>query len=400
MRKVLAIAASSLTRSARDRRSLLLLLAMPLVLIAILGITLGNMMEDGTINMFRVIIVNQDQGAGVPGGPDLNLGRTLAEDVFGSAEARRVMAAEASTDPAWARAEVTAGRSVAAVYVPPTYSADVLAGREAQIQVVTDPGQPTPANIVMQVAGSFADQVSFGRLAVQTLDPDRVRQVLASGAGALFMAEDLPRLREVSSGARSVSGLQYYAASMAVMFMIMTAFTRASAILQERQDGTLARMLATPTSPVQVVAGQILGSMAALTGQFLVLMLGTHFFYGVYWGPWLPALLLGLSFALASTGIATLTSAYARDPHVADMAVGLVGNIFAVLSGGMFPLYLFPPALQVVARLIPNYWGLKGFLDQMGGVGPGAVALPLAVLAAVGLITGLLGARRLALREV
>ncbi|MGE5591099.1 MAG: ABC transporter permease [Bacillota bacterium] len=399
MRKVLVIAAGSLTRSARDRRSLFMLLVMPLVLIAILGITLGNIMGNGTINKFRVIVVNQDQGAALPGGPGLNLGKTLAEDVFGSAEARRVMAVTAAADLAPAKAEVAAGRAVAVVYVPPAYSADVLAGRAAQIQVVTDPGQPTLAGIVTQVAGSFADQVSFSRLAVQTLDPERVRQLLAAGTGGV-MAENLPRLREVSSGARAVSGLQYYAASMAVMFMIMTAFTRARDILQERQNGTLARMLSTPTSAVQVVAGQVLGSMAVLTVQFLVLMLGTRFFYGVYWGPWVPALLLGLACALASTGIATLTSAYARDPHVADMAVGLAGNVFAVLSGGMFPLYLFPPVLQVVARFIPNYWGLKGFLDQMGGVGPAAVALPLVVLAAFGLVTGLLGARRLAMREV
>ncbi len=401
MRKVLVIASNSLTRSARDRRSLLMLLVMPLILIAILGITLGNMMGDGKISTFRVVIVNQDQGAALPEGPGLNLGKTLAEDVFGSVEARRVMAIATAADFASAQAEVTAGRAVAAVYVPPTYSADVLAGRAARIQVVTDPGQPTLANIVMQVAGSFADQVSFGNLAVHTLGPDQVRQFLSTQAGVpLFDEKTLPRLHEVSSGARTVSGLQYYAAAMAIMFMIMTAFTRARDILQERQEGTLSRMLATPSSSRQIVAGQVLGSMAVLTAQFLVLMLGTHFFYGVYWGPWISALLLGLTFALASTGIATLTAAYARDPHLADMAVGLAGNIFAVLSGSMFPLYLFPPGLQAVARLIPNYWGLKGFLDQMGGVGPAGLTLPLFVLATIGLVTGLLGARRLALREV
>jgi len=401
MRKVYVIAANSLTRSARDRRSLIMLLVMPLVLIAILGITLGNMMSGGKISTFRVVVVNQDQGAALPAGPGLNLGKTLAEDVFGSAEARRVMVAAPAADFESAQAEVTAGRAVAAVYVPPTYSADILAGRTTRIQVVTDPGQPTLAHIVMQVVGGFADQVSFGNLAARALGPDQARQLLTARAKSPLLDEkSLPRLQEVSSGARPVSGLQYYAAAMAIMFMVMTAFTRARDILQERQGGTLSRMLATPTSSRQIAAGQILGSMVVLLAQFLVLMLGTHFFYGVYWGPWIPVLALGLAFTLASTGIATLTAAYARDPHVVDLAVGLAGNIFAVLSGGMFPLYLFPPGLQAVARLIPNYWGLKGFLDQMGGVGPGGLTLPLLVLAVTGLATGLLGARRLAAREV
>lgn len=411
MRKVLVIAWNSLIRISRDRRSLILLMLMPLILVAILGSSLKGMMGDSRINLFRVLIVNADlpaspplppaAAAALPQVPTYHFGKVLAEDVLASEEVRKVISLTRLDDLNAAKAEVTAGKAVAAVYVAPTFSADVLAGRPAKVQVFTDPGQPTQANIVMQVVQSFTDAVSFGALAGRHLPPDRGHEI-PGGTGTLAALDQnaLPRVKEVASGARDVSAMQYYAAAMAVMFMVMTAFTRARDILQEQQQGTLARMLVSPTSGGTIIAGQILGSMAVLLAQFLVMMLGTRLVFGIYWGPWLPVLLLGFAFALAATGIGTAAAGLLRDPKAADASVGVVGNIFAALSGGMFPLYIFPAGLRTVARFIPNYWGLQGFLDQMAGVGLQSLWLPVTVLSLMGVASGALGAWRLAAKEV
>lgn len=161
---------------------------------------------------------------------------------------------------------------------------------------------------------------------------------------------------------------------------------------------TWARLLVGPTGRGTILAGQIMGIMIVVLTQFIVLMLGTRILYGVDWGGWAPALLLGAAFSLAAAGIGTAAAGFFNDPKAADASVGLVGNIFAMLSGGMFPLYLFGDGLRAVARFIPNYWGLQGFLDQMAGLGTGELWRPLAVLALMGVATGALGAWRLAPR--
>lgn len=64
----------------------------------------------------------------------------------------------------------------------------------------------------------------------------------------------------------------------------------------------------------------------------------------------------------------------------------------------MFPLYIFPEGLLKVARFVPNYWALQGFLDQMAGMGVQHAWLPVTILCITGLATGALGAWRLATR--
>lgn len=409
MRKVLAIALNGLARTARDKRALALFLLMPMMLIGILGAALKGMLSGGRINPFEVIVVNADAPARPPVAsgtpafaparfPTFHFGKILAEEILTGDRVREVMRVAPATDLEKAKSDVSAGKAAAVVYVPPTFTADALAGRPATVQVFSDPGRPVQADIVSQVVRSFTDSVASGALLgrIQGLDGARKFQTEGSAGSEALDPRGAPRLTEVPSGARPVSAIQYYSAAMAIMFMVMTALARAKDIMRERQEGTLFRMLVSPTSRATVLAGQILGSVALVLAQFIVLMLGTRFLFGVYWGAWLPALLLGAAFALAAAGIGTAAAGLLNDPRSADASIGLVGNIFGALSGGMFPIYIFPEGLKLVAKFIPNYWALQGFLDQMAGVGLSSLWLPVAVLVAMGMATGGIGAWRLA----
>jgi ABC-2 type transport system permease protein len=192
--------------------------------------------------------------------------------------------------------------------------------------------------------------------------------------------------------------MQYYAAAMAVMFMVMTALSRGANILREHETGTLPRILVSPTSKSTVLAGHIAGSLLIVLAQFIILMLGTHFIYGVDWGGWLPAILLGGTFSFAATGIGLALASLFKEPKAADSSIGLIGNIFAALSGSMLPIYAFSDSMKTVAKAVPNYWALQGFIDQMGGMGISHVMSPIAVLMVLGIVSGFVGTLRLGKR--
>jgi ABC-2 type transport system permease protein len=389
MRKVWLIALNALMRLARDRKALITLLLMPMVLIGILGSALKGMMADGEIQQFPVIVVNEDRAVQIPQGPALALGQILIDKVLSADEVQEVLDMTAGTSLADARQQVTEGKVVAAIHVPATFTADVTGARPAEITVLTDPGQPTQAAIVQQIVQSFTDQVTSDTLSVMVLGPQ---------AGGQPSQIALPQVAAVPSGAKPVSALQYYAAAMALMFLLMTAMTRAKDILQDRKQGTLARVLVSPTEKRTIIAGQILGSVIVTLTQFLLLMIGTRLIYGVDWGNWGASLLLAFSYCLAAAGIGTAAAGLLTEPQAADAGMGVISNLFAALSGGMFPLYVFPDSLKLVAKFIPNYWALQGFLDQFSGLGTAYLWTPVAVLAAIGLATGALGAWRLATR--
>ncbi|MCZ7667658.1 MAG: ABC transporter permease [Chloroflexi bacterium] len=53
--------------------------------------------------------------------------------------------------------------------------------------------------------------------------------------------------------------LAYFAPSMAVAFLMYTVSVGGRSILAEREEGTLARLLASPTSATQVMGGKVSG---------------------------------------------------------------------------------------------------------------------------------------------
>lgn len=326
-------------------------------------------------------VVTRPEAATPP--PEVHFGKILVDDVLGNEQVKRIITAAPARDLEQARAEVAAGRAAAVIYVPGGLTADLLAGKSARVGILTDPGQPTQAEIVTQVARAFTESITASILAGRT-------------PGAADLTPLRPDLKEVPAGTRSVSAMQYYAAAMAAMFMVMTAFSRARDLLAEREAGTLPRLLVSPTSKAQVLAGQVLGTVAILMGQFLILMGGTRLLFGVDWGPTTPALLIGTAFALAASGIGTGAAGVLNNPRAADAGIGLAGNLFGALSGAMFPLWAFGDSMRAVAKFIPNYWMLQSFYDQMAGVGPAVPWTALTVLLSIGMAFGALGAWRLA----
>lgn len=402
MRKVLVIAVGALTRTARDKKTLLLLLAMPMILIGILGQALQGLMSEPAMKPFDVLILNADVAARppLPEGaprelaeqlPSYHFGRILADDVLRSEQAGRILKVTDASSLTEARAMVASAKVSALVYVPDSFTADVLAGRPASVQVITDAGRPTQAEIVRQIVSVFTEEIAAGRLAAVALGPERAALMTADAARAAAAT-----VKEAPSSLKAVSALQYYAAAMGIMFMVMTALGRAKDLIQERQDGTLYRMLTSPTSKGAILAGQALGTLVVVMAQFLTLLAGTRLIYGVYWGPVLPVLVIGFAFCVAAAGIGTATAAILNDPRAADAAVGVVGNLFAALSGSMFPLWGFPETMKLIAKFTPNYWALQAFVDQMSGAGTARLWLPLLILMTLGLVSGALGTWRLA----
>jgi ABC-2 type transport system permease protein len=395
VKKIVLIALNNINLMRRDKTGLLMFLLMPIVLVAILGSALGGMFGEGKMDGFKAIAVNRDKGsASLPMmGPSVRLGSILVDDVFQDSQVKRLIDVETASSRRHAETAVGKGKALSYVYIPSTFSKRALSGDRPVIDIYSDASHPTQTAILNQIVQSFADEVSYTSLAPNYL-----------GLGALTEKKQtwMPEIREVSAGVKPVSGIQYYSAAMVVMFAMMSAISKAGDIIDERRIGTYARMLTSPTRQSTILAGQVVGSLLLIIVQMIVLMIGTRVLFGVQWGNWASALLLAGTFSLAASGIGTALSLQLNDRRAADGLVGTIGVLFSALSGGMFPIYIFPSFMKMIAKFIPNYWALQGFLDQMSGLGVTEVVTPVVVLSFIGIcgiLIGLLGAgRRSALR--
>ena len=115
-------------------------------------------------------------------------------------------------------------------------------------------------------------------------------------------------------------------------------------------------------------SGKFLAVLFVNSFQFVVLLLGTSLLYKVSWGDnLLMALSAGVCYAVAVSGLSLFVAAIIPSSNV-SLAVWSIGvQISAALGGSMVPLSIFPRVLQSIARISPNFWGIRMFTGLMGG---------------------------------
>jgi ABC-2 type transport system permease protein len=161
--------------------------------------------------------------------------------------------------------------------------------------------------------------------------------------------------------------LAYMAPSMAIFFLMFTVTAGGRSILSERQWGTLPRLLATPSSPAQVLGGKIVGIFLTGAAQVFILIIFSAVAFGVQWGSPLAVIALTLAMVAAATAWGSLLAAYARSPGQANSVGAMLALTFGGLAGNFVPRQNYPQWLQNASLFTPNAWGLEGFIKLTGG---------------------------------
>jgi len=137
------MAGSALRRLARDRLALFFLVLLPVVIIAIIGITFRNAASE------RLPVGVADEGAG-----------PLGDDLRASLAASPALDARAYDDPDALRKAVRRGVVSAGVVLPAGYDQALRAGRAAEVTFVVDQTRPAPAPVRSAVAAVVARQAA------------------------------------------------------------------------------------------------------------------------------------------------------------------------------------------------------------------------------------------------
>jgi ABC-2 type transport system permease protein len=161
------------------------------------------------------------------------------------------------------------------------------------------------------------------------------------------------------------------------MFFIVIPF--AGAMIREREDGSLARLLTMPCSYSTILFSKIIVYLLVCYLQFASIIL-----MGIWLFPLLglPALtvtgmmpvltILALSAALAAIGYGIAVGTLAHTHQQASIFAAISVVILAAIGGIWVPVFIMPPFLRHLSSLSPLNWGLNGFYDILlrnAGVG-------------------------------
>ena len=339
-----AILYKELRHVARDRITLILAIALPILQVTIFGYALNTKVEH-----VASVVLNEDFGPSSIAFIDaLRASRTFEVD-------RRVATRGALME------EVVSGRARVAFDIPPNFTADLRAGRKPQVQVLIDGSDAAVAQPVY-AAASAVGGAFLGRMG-ETVD---VRPRV------LFN----PGLRSANF---FVPGL------IGIVMQLITMFLTALSIVGERERGTLEQVMVTPIGALGLMLGKITPyAIIGIIDMLLVLAAMRWIFDVPIVGSLALLIVLSLGFLMAALGLGLLVSSAARTQVQAMLGVLGLTLPSLLLSGFFFERSLMPPVMQWIGYLIP----LTYFFEILRGIilrGAGLADLWPSVIAMLGL---------------
>jgi len=291
----------------------------------------------------------------------------------------------------------------AAVIVPAGFSEQALAGEETRLTVIVDQstqaGQ-TALNAVQAAMTRLLGTVQTAQISAEVYEAQRAFE--DEGARQAYLDEALALASEAwqqppltlaveQSGATAGDEEEalwnpyaHASAGMIVQFVVFGLNTSAMVLVLERKSRTLQRLLTTPITRTQVIAGHVLAMFLVVFLQQVLLVVFGQLAFGVgYMREPLASLLMVVALALWVASLGLLVGAMAKGEDQVIMFSMLAMFVFSALGGAWFPLDITGKAFAAIGHLMPTAWAMDGFENIiLRGLGLNSVLLPAGILLA------------------
>jgi len=377
MRAALLIAGKDLRQRLRDRSALMIAVVVPLVLASIFGLIFHNAIT-GRVT-FTFGIVDQDHGPAA---------QTFLTDALGPLERAGLIRLEHESTLAAGRNAAEKDHVAATFVLPVGFSAAIQRGQPARLPVLGSVDSTIGTQVAQSVAQSYADRIDTARIATAAAAPTPISGAQAAALAPIVVADVSTKNRQLDAGT-------FFGAGMAVFFLFFTVQFGISTLFNERQDGTLQRLLAAPISRSAILTGKLITSLVLGVASMTVLAVATRFLISAHWGNALGVALLILAGVLAATAVMTLVATFARTSEQAQSWQAMVALVFGMLGGTFFPVAQAGGLLAALSLATPQAWFLRGLDDLTGGAGASAALGPVAAMLAFAVVTGSLAFMRI-----
>lgn len=346
--RILILARRVIQQMLADRRTLVLIVVVPVILLSFLGLLIRA--EPGVL---VVGIVNEDTGAAL--GPlTVSLGDRLSAllESFTEFDARALT-------PAEARALLDNGTADAVITVPAGFTEEVLRSRHLALAVEFEGSNPMIAERLRKLLERVALQAASA-LAVSGTAP-------ALAGGEPVEALDVALAATYRHSGPEYDTLDYMAPALVGFFVFFFVFLLTCiSFLRERVAGTLERLQATPIRAHEIIVGYMAGFLVfgllqgAITLLFTVFVLRIH-----YAGNLLNMFVVEALLVALSVNLGIFLSTFAQNEFQVLQFVPLVVVSQGLLGGVIWQVEDMPGWLQPVSRLMPLTYANRALREVM-----------------------------------
>lgn len=322
--RVRAIMRKEVFHILRDPFTLALALVFPVFVVVIYGIAI-----DFNVQNVRLAVSDADKSQS---------SRRLV-DTFSSS---RYFLPHGVFSPVEALQDVNAEKARASLIIPPRFEKDVLAGREAEVQILIDGADNSTVGPVTGYVGAIQ---SIANRRIGDFNPPETYQLRTR---FLFNPE-------LNSRWFVIPGLTVVV--MSILSILLTALT----VAREWENGSMELLLSTPVQPLEIIVGKLAPyGVLGLVAVTFVYIIARVFFHVPFVGSHAVFVLGCVLFLGTYLAQGLFISVVTRNQQIAMQFALLSGLLPSnLLSGFVFPVESMPVFFRYFTMILPARWFMK-----------------------------------------
>lgn len=372
MKTIWYIAKKDLLETLKDINSFLLLLAVPLVLIAVIGLAFGTLFGGGS-SQIAITVAASNQDSGFVGTAIINALKIHTNSL--QITVNQYKDTQQVTDQVANNSNVNAG-----IVIPLgttdkiTVAAQNGTAPKNLVQFYalpsnTDPRATIIQNIVTSVISSqLAGSSAVGQVYTVCHQPGNYctqntinAQAIASSVGQASAIGGQSAVQTLTAGkAVKINNFDQIVPGYAVFFALFGINAAAATILQEKEEGTFRRLLIAPIQKYALLGGKLLAQFIMTLVQLLVLFGIGYFAFHLDIGSWPAIIALLVCTSFAATGLGILLVSVVKTRRQLNPIVTLVVLVTSAIGGAWWPLFLEPLWMQSIAKIGLTAWAMEG----------------------------------------
>jgi len=325
----------------RDKRTLFILLGMPVVQITIFGFALTNEVKNSKI----AVLDNSKDAATMSIISEIDASRYF--------DIQQNLSSDADIERSFKQ-----GKIKLAVVFPQHFNEDLQHFNKAQVQLVADASDPNVANTLTNYASAIIIDYQ-NRITNEAKLPYTIKTEMRM----LYN----PQLK---------GAYNFVPGVMAMVLMLVCTLMTAITVVREKEIGTMEILLASPIQPLKIITAKAVPYLLLSMVNIASILLLSVFVLDVPINGNLFLLIFeSILFTLTCLAFGLLISASTNSQQVA-MFISLTGMFLPtiMLSGFMFPIENMPLPLRILSNIVPAKWYYLIVKDVMiKGVGIGEV---------------------------
>lgn len=310
----------------RDKRTLLVLFGMPVIMMLLFGYAIRNELENAK---FAVLDPSRDEVSRelvrkIDASPYFSFSGQLnneseIEELFKRGKVDQVLIFEAG------------------------FSRKLQRGDHPAVQIVTDASNPNLAQLIQEYTAAI----------IRDYQNDEI-QIIPESSRAVQPKVSMFYNPGLESANLFVPGL------IAVILMLICALMTSISITREKEMGNMEILLVSPLKPYHVILGKVMPYLVlSVINVITILLLARWVFEVPFRGSYLFFFMESLLFIFTALALGVFISTKANNQQTA-MMVALAGLLLptVLLSGFIFPISSMPEILQWISNIIPARWFL------------------------------------------